>query len=224
MTGGTRKVSLNGPLVEQAQATLARMRVAERAYTLLKSEAHNEAVEDWVASQRGGPDMALVFEAANGANLDTVRVPGFFTYDGFYAGLLAHMQTIRDKLAEGQLGARRVRRPERGAAAIRQAVPRHPRTLQPRFHRRLDVGDQQPAAEPAAHRQAEISGAQRGLGADLADPPDLRIDPRRDGADPRAAEDRRAGGPGAEKAKQAAIADRGQSAGQRSARRRSTLR
>ena len=47
-------------------------------------------VEDWLATQRGGPDMNLVFEAANGANLDTVRVPGFFTYEGFYAGLLAH--------------------------------------------------------------------------------------------------------------------------------------
>ncbi len=96
--GQARKVSLNGPLVEQAQATLARMRVAERAYTLLKSEAHNAIVEDWVASQRGGPDMALVFEAANGANLDTIRVPGFFTYEGFYRGLLNNLQTIRDKL------------------------------------------------------------------------------------------------------------------------------
>ena len=96
--GRQRKVSLNGPLVEQAQATLARMRVAERAYTLLKSEAHNAAVENWIASQRGGPDMALVFEAANGASLDTVRVPGFFTYEGFYSGLLTHLQTIRDKL------------------------------------------------------------------------------------------------------------------------------
>jgi type VI secretion system protein ImpL len=97
-TGQARKVSLNGPLVDQAQATLARMRVAERAYTLLKSESHNDAIEDWVASQRGGPDMALVFEAANGASLDTVRVPGFFTYDGFSEGLLDRMQTISDKL------------------------------------------------------------------------------------------------------------------------------
>ena len=96
--GQAKKVSLNGPLVGQAQATLARMRVAERAYTLLKSEAHNEAVEDWVAAQRGGPDMALVFEAANGADLETVRVPGFFTYEGFYAALLDHMPTIADKL------------------------------------------------------------------------------------------------------------------------------
>ena len=97
-TGNAAKVQLNGPLVEEAQATLARMRVSERAYTLLKSEAHNEPIEDWVAAQRGGPDMALVFETANGANLDTVRVPAFFTYAGFYVGLLDPMPTIADKL------------------------------------------------------------------------------------------------------------------------------
>jgi type VI secretion system protein ImpL len=98
MDGNSRKVSLNGPLVDQAQATLARMPVAERAYTLLKSEAHNDGVEDWFASQHGGSDMALVFETANGANLDTIRVPGFFTYDGFAISVLGHMQTIADKL------------------------------------------------------------------------------------------------------------------------------
>ena len=118
--GAAKKVSLNGPLVEQAQATLARMRVAERAYTLLKSEAHNDGVEDWIASQHGGTDMALVFEAANGANLDTIRVPGFFTYDGFSISLLGHMQTIADKKtvvgASGEL-----RRPSRPTCTTRQA-------------------------------------------------------------------------------------------------------
>ena len=38
--------------------------------------------------------------------------------------------------------------PERRAAAVRQSLPRHPRALQPRFHRRVDVGDQQPSVEP----------------------------------------------------------------------------
>ena len=44
--------------------------------------------------------MGLVFEAANGASLDEVRVPGFFTYNGFYAGLLDHMTTIAGALAK----------------------------------------------------------------------------------------------------------------------------
>jgi type VI secretion system protein ImpL len=104
---GTPKISLNGPLVEQAQATLARMRVSERAYTLLKSDAHSEKIEDWIASRRGGPDMALVFEASNGASLDTVRVPAFFTYAGFYHALLDHLTTIADRMRKEQwvLGA-----------------------------------------------------------------------------------------------------------------------
>jgi type VI secretion system protein ImpL len=97
-TGQASKTWLNGQLVQQAQATLARMRVAQRAYILLKSEPHGEPIEDWIASRYGGPDVALVFEAANGANLDTVRVPGFFTYAGFSAALLSRMQTIAEKL------------------------------------------------------------------------------------------------------------------------------
>ena len=113
---GTPKISLNGPLVEQAQATLARMRVSERAYTLLKSEAHTEKLEDWIASRRGGPDTALVFEAANGASLDTVRVPAFFTYRGFYRALLDHMTTIADKMQKEQW----VLGPSGGQDAVKQ--------------------------------------------------------------------------------------------------------
>ena len=100
--GASAKVGLNGDLVEQAQATLAHMRVADRAYTLLKSEAHGEPIEDWNAAQRGGPEMALVFAAKNGAGLDTIRVPAFFTYAGFYKALLAHMTDIADKMQKEQ--------------------------------------------------------------------------------------------------------------------------
>lgn len=96
--GGSRTISLNGPLVEQAQATLVRLSVAERAYTLLKSEAHSLAAEDWIAARRGGPDTELVFETANGSSLDTVRVPAFFTYSGFYDGLLKPMVGIAEKI------------------------------------------------------------------------------------------------------------------------------
>ena len=96
--GETPRVQLNGPLVEQAQATLARMAVATRAYTLLKTEAHNEPISDWVASQHGGQDLGLVFQAANGSSLDSVRVPAFFTYAGFYKALLGHMTSIAAQL------------------------------------------------------------------------------------------------------------------------------
>ncbi|HVV94241.1 MAG TPA: type VI secretion system membrane subunit TssM [Hyphomicrobiales bacterium] len=86
-------VALNGPLVEQSQRTLARLSVAERAYQLLKTEAAPFTARDWVASTAGGPDADLVFQAVGGQDLATVRVPFFFTYDGF-------QQAFVDKLGD----------------------------------------------------------------------------------------------------------------------------
>ena len=189
--GETPKISLNGPLVEQAQATLARMRVAERAYTLLKSEAHGEPIEDWIASRRGGPDMALVFEAANGASLDTVRVPAFFTYQGFYRALLDHMTTIADKMQKEQWVL--------GPSGDQSAVKQQYASMMPdiidlygkEFIAAWHVALEQSAPAPAGRRQAEISRAQRGLGADVAHQADIRIDPRRNLLDARAEDARR---------------------------------
>jgi type VI secretion system protein ImpL len=96
--GQAPAIALNGPLVEQAQTTLARMSVAERAYSILKADARNLPIEDWVAARRGGPDTELVFETANGTPLDTVKVPSFYTYDGFYSALLDRMPSIAEAL------------------------------------------------------------------------------------------------------------------------------
>ena len=50
-------ITLNGPLIEEAQKTLARLSVAERAYELLKSQARASPLRDWVAGAQGGPDV-----------------------------------------------------------------------------------------------------------------------------------------------------------------------
>ncbi|MBH0237511.1 type VI secretion system membrane subunit TssM [Methylobrevis albus] len=97
-TGEEPKLALNGPLVETAQQTLARLSVAERAYALLKSEARGAALADWTAARRGGPDVGLVFETTDGTELDQVAVPGFFTYAGFHEALLGRMGDIAESI------------------------------------------------------------------------------------------------------------------------------
>ena len=62
----------------------------------------------------------LVFEAANGASLDTVRVPGFFTYNGFYLALIDHMQTIAAAVAKDNW----VLGPSGQQAAVQQQIER----------------------------------------------------------------------------------------------------
>lgn len=87
-------VQLNGDLVRQAQAVLARLPIADRAYTMMKSLAASAGFEDWLPAERGGPDSALVFETASGDALNTLRVPGFYTYEGFHYGVLGTMEAV----------------------------------------------------------------------------------------------------------------------------------
>jgi type VI secretion system protein ImpL len=100
---------LDGVLVAEVQRELARVSLAERGYALLKSRANGLASEDWIAEQRGGPDMEVVFETENGDTLDTVVVDKFFTYPGFHLSVLPNLAGIREELERdkwvfGQVG------------------------------------------------------------------------------------------------------------------------
>ncbi|MDR7040143.1 type VI secretion system protein ImpL [Methylobacterium sp. BE186] len=81
-------VSVNQSLVDDCQRALARLSIAERAYELLKSDARAASQRDWTALRAGGPDTSLVFEVVGGGDLDRVRVPFFFTYDGFFEAFI----------------------------------------------------------------------------------------------------------------------------------------
>ncbi len=91
-------ISLNRALIEDAQRTLARMSVAERAYELLKSQARGASHKDWVVGYRGGPDVGQVFEGAAGEDLESIRVPYFYTYEGFHNAFIDRLGDIGETI------------------------------------------------------------------------------------------------------------------------------
>jgi type VI secretion system protein ImpL len=90
--------TLHGPLIEEIQKTLARMSISQRAYELLKSQARSAGAEDWVPARHGGPDFTLVFEAPGIQDINSVRVPGFFTYAGFQRAFLDRLGDIAERV------------------------------------------------------------------------------------------------------------------------------
>ncbi|MCV0427062.1 MAG: type VI secretion system membrane subunit TssM [Roseibium sp.] len=100
--GNVLTSQLDGVLVAEVQRELARVSLAERGYALLKSRAKGLASEDWIAEQRGGPDMETVFETENGDTLDTVAVDKFYTYPGFHLSVLPNLAGIREELERDQ--------------------------------------------------------------------------------------------------------------------------
>jgi len=101
--GSTHKPTfeLNGPLVESAQRSLARMNMADRAYALIKTASYSAPIENFSVIARGGPDTALVFETVDGTELDKVVVPGFYTYAGFQDFFIPQLAAVADKI-EGE--------------------------------------------------------------------------------------------------------------------------
>ncbi|MGO4174250.1 type VI secretion system membrane subunit TssM [Bosea sp. TAF32] len=87
-------VKLNQSLIEQSQRTLRRLSIAERAYELLRTQARSDSAKDWVVSQRGGSDVRLVFEGVSGEDLDQIRVPYFYTYEGFQNAFIGRLGDI----------------------------------------------------------------------------------------------------------------------------------
>ncbi len=99
-TGRPPLVDISATVVEESQKTLARLSVSQRAYELMKSQARSLKVPDWVALRAGGPDMDRVFETVNGASLETVRVPGFFTYAGFQRAFLDRIPGAAEQIGK----------------------------------------------------------------------------------------------------------------------------
>lgn len=97
---GGMLVEANPAVVEESEKALARLSLAERGYELLKSQARELNIADWIAARTGGIDFERVFETKDGADLETIRVPSFFTYLGFQRAFLGSLPGIAERIAK----------------------------------------------------------------------------------------------------------------------------
>ena len=72
--------------------------MAQRAYEFLKSEAGASTTGDWAVTRKGGPDVSVVFESKAGQSLDNIRVPAFFTYNGFQQMFIAKLGGLSERI------------------------------------------------------------------------------------------------------------------------------
>ena len=89
---------LNGTLVTEAQAALASMNMADRAYALIKSSAYAAGLSDYYVAAQSGADAALVFETRDGSDLDQMKIPGLYSYAGFHEFFFKQLGAVAAKL------------------------------------------------------------------------------------------------------------------------------
>ena len=95
-------VDLNADLVRKAEVILARMEVADQAYSLIVATAPFAGIPDFNVIERTGADARLVFETVDGSDLSELVVPALFTYEGFHGFFLDQLAEVAIKLESEQ--------------------------------------------------------------------------------------------------------------------------
>lgn len=98
----TPSVTLNADLVAKAEVILARMSVADQAYSLIVATAPFSGIPDFNLVERAGPDARLVFETIDGKDLSSLSVPALYTYQGFNNFFLDQLAAVALKLESEQ--------------------------------------------------------------------------------------------------------------------------
>jgi type VI secretion system protein ImpL len=99
---GLAALDIDRALVQEAQRTIARISVADRAFEILRAESHRNKDGDWSARRKAGLDADLVFEGSGGVELDAIRVPFFYTYAGFQQDFLGRLNQVAERMKEEQ--------------------------------------------------------------------------------------------------------------------------
>ena len=99
---GQLAVELNADLIDQAEQILARMSVADRAYSLIVATAEFAGIPDFNLIEQTGNDARRVFETVDGTDLAEMTVPALFTYDGFHNFFLDQLAEVARKLESEQ--------------------------------------------------------------------------------------------------------------------------
>ena len=98
----TPSVTLNADLVGKAEVILARMSVADQAYSLIVATAPFAGLPDFNVVERTGADARLVFETVDGSDLGDLTVPALYTYAGFHDFFLDQLAEVARKLESEQ--------------------------------------------------------------------------------------------------------------------------
>ena len=95
-------VTLNADLVAKSEVILARLTVADQAYSLIVATAPQQGIPDFNLVERAGPDARLVFETVDGSDLGELTVPALYTYEGFNGFFLDQLAEVARKLENEQ--------------------------------------------------------------------------------------------------------------------------
>ncbi|GGE22406.1 type VI secretion protein [Primorskyibacter flagellatus] len=95
----TPLVKANGTLISSVQKEIAPLSLAERAYSSILSDAA-DMIPFSVVEELSGAKIDQVFRTTDGTPLESLIVPGLFTYGGYWSTFRDEMENARTRLED----------------------------------------------------------------------------------------------------------------------------
>jgi len=93
------QIGINADIVQKSRLVLNQRPLAERAYSLLKTNKKVTDLPEWRISENAGPAAGRVFQRASGRSL-AEGIPGLYTYNGFYKVFLPLLPDVAKDVAK----------------------------------------------------------------------------------------------------------------------------
>lgn len=93
-------VKLDDTTITNARSAIVQMSLADQAYALINDRAKAAGLLDFRLVDALGVQGDLVFETTDGSDLETVTVPGLYTYEGFWSFFFEELTSVGEALEE----------------------------------------------------------------------------------------------------------------------------
>ncbi|MFK7836785.1 MAG: type VI secretion system membrane subunit TssM [Sulfitobacter sp.] len=95
-------LTIDPEIVRNAREAIVNLPLAEQAYAAIKVRATTFGVSDFNLVERVSGAVDRVLETTDGTALDTVGVPGLYTFEGYWGFFLEELTSARDRLRDDQ--------------------------------------------------------------------------------------------------------------------------
>ncbi len=93
-------IALDEGRVTSARSAIVQMSVADQAWSVILDEASAAQLGELVLITTTGPDSEIVFATTDGSALSDLKVPGLFTYQGFWGFFIDQLAAVKTTLEE----------------------------------------------------------------------------------------------------------------------------
>ncbi len=91
-------IAIDQAAITAARSAIVQMSVADQAWSVILDRASSAQLPEFVLMEQTGPESEIVFATTDGSALADLKIPGLFTYEGFWSFFVDQLAEVKTTL------------------------------------------------------------------------------------------------------------------------------